>query len=86
MIKRSLSAKLKDKGQEILSRWRGCECREWAMNLRVGSNWSAFQRSVQFEAIDDRAGVLIKAHLGQCKWAADHVVDESSFPKQALCI
>ena len=37
----------------------------------------AFQRSVRFAAIDDRAGVLIKAHLVECKWAADHVAGEA---------
>ena len=32
---------------------------------------------MRFGAIDDRAGVLIKAHLVECKWAADHVAGEA---------
>lgn len=36
-----------------------------------------FQRSVRFGAIDDRAGILIKAHLVKCNWAADYVAGQS---------
>ncbi len=32
---------------------------------------------MRFGAIDDRAGVLIKAHFVECKWAADHVAGEA---------
>ena len=37
----------------------------------------AFQRGVQFGAVDDHAGLLIKAHLLERERAADHVASEA---------